>query len=601
MYKLQEILTSRFIEIDGTRHMYYRSSDSIYTGENGVSILKKNNWFEFFTYFNALSVEKWKKYTYAEKFYLILEAEGKFSLELFGHFIEKKTEIKKEWFGKYEFDLTEKTQLILPYPVWMQSEVVAFAINTCKKTFIYNAHYATDVEDDSIRLPYVTLVTTTYKKENYIKRNIALLKECLFSEEEYAHAYSWNIVDNGKTLLEQTDCKERIRIFHNKNVGGAGGFARGMIESLKQPKRPTHILLMDDDVVFSPESFKRLYKLLSIIRPEYKEYFISGAMLKKGEPNIQHEDIGKLNEWGFHEAVKPNMDMNVWETVLLNERIKADEQHQYAAWWFCCIPVGIVRNDNLPLPLFVRGDDVEYSLRNHANFITMNGLCIWHEGFEGKFSAALEYYQVERNELIVCATNPELSKVDVIGHIKELFWQEIYKFNYRAADLLLDAVEDYLKGPEYFFSLDLFEVLQEKRKQDNQLKPITEDVRKLIDYEKLYEYEKPKKVRKLFYDYTYNGQSRIPEFMFKKRIGIIPYGWGYFPQKQCLKTTNYAIDFNRDKYAVYQKDRNAFKRIKHRFYKLMREYDGKHVDIERAYQDYHDRVTDLEFWNNYLK
>ena len=601
MYKLQEILTNRFIEIDGTRHMYYRSSDSIYTGENGVSILKKNNWFEFFTYFNALSVEKWKKYTYAEEFYLILEAEGKFSLELFGHFFEKKIEIKKEWFGKYEFDLTEKTKLILPYPVWMQSEVVAFAINTYKKTFIYDAYYATDVEDDSIRLPYVTLVTTTYKKENYINRNIALLKECLFSEEEYEHAYCWNIVDNGKTLLEQIDYKEHIRIFHNKNVGGAGGFARGMIESLKQPKQPTHILLMDDDVVFSPESFKRLYKLLSIIRPKYKEHFISGAMLKKGEPNIQHEDIGKLNELGFHEAVKPNMDMNVWETVLLNERIKADEQHQYAAWWFCCIPAGIVKNDNLPLPVFVRGDDVEYSLRNHANFITMNGLCIWHEGFEEKFSAALEYYQVERNELIICATNPELSKVDVIGHIKELFWQEIYKFNYRAADLLLDAVEDYLAGPEYFFSLDLFEVLQGKRQQDNQLRPITEDVRKLIDYEKLYEYEKPKKFRKLFYDYTYNGQSRLPEFMFKKGIGIIPYGWGYFPQKQCLKTTNYAIDADRNKYTVYQKDRNAFKRLKHRFYKLMREYDGKHVDIERAYQDYHDRVTNLEFWNNYLK
>lgn len=601
MYKIQDILTNKFIEIDITRHMYYRSSDSIYTGIKGESILKKDKWFDFFTYFNALSVEKWSEYTYAEKFYLVLEVEGEFSIDLFGHFHEKETNINKEWLGKYSFNLPERTKINLPYPIGMQSEVVSFALNTYEDTMIYDAYYAVDVEECRIRRPYIALTTTTYKKEKYIKRNIALLKGSLFSEAEYENAFCWNIVDNGKTFQEQTDYDEPIRIFHNKNVGGAGGFARGMIEALKQPKQPTHILLMDDDVVFSTESFKKLYKLLSILRPEYENYFVSGAMLKKGEPNIQHEDTGKLNKLGFHEAVKPNMDLNLWESVVRNEKMKNDIVNQYGAWWFCCIPVGIARNDNLPLPVFVRGDDVEYSLRNHAQFITMNGLCIWHEGFEGKFSAALEYYQVGRNELVVCATNPKLADVNVIGHIKELFWQEVYKFNYRGADLLLDAVEDYLKGPDYYFSLDFFEVLQEKRQQDNQLKPITEDVRGLIDYEKLYTYEESGKIRKLFYDYTYNGQSRIPGFMFRKKIGIIPYGWGYFPQKQCFKTMIYAIDTDRDQYVIYRKDRRSFKRIKNRFYELMGEYDRKHTEIESMYQDYRSKVTNLEFWNNYLK
>ena len=38
MYKIQDILTNKFIEIDITRHMYYRSSDSIYAGIKGESI-----------------------------------------------------------------------------------------------------------------------------------------------------------------------------------------------------------------------------------------------------------------------------------------------------------------------------------------------------------------------------------------------------------------------------------------------------------------------------------------------------------------------------------------------------------------------------------
>ncbi|MCM1538733.1 MAG: hypothetical protein NC254_10075 [bacterium] len=600
MYKLQKILTNGFTEIDGTRHMYYRSSVRIYGGLNGEGILYKDNCFEFFTYFNSFSVEKWRKYTYAGSFYLVLEIDGKFTIDLFGHYGEKESSIRKEWLGSYDYDLQEKTKIILPYPIGMQSAVVAFEINTRKKTFIYDAYYATDIDEDRIAAPYIALATTTFKKESYVSRNIALLKEQIFSDPEYANAFCWNIVDNGRTLHEQTDYEQNIRIFHNKNVGGAGGFARGMIESLRQPVKPTHILLMDDDVVFSAESFKRLYKLLSIIRLEYKKYFVSGAMLKMQQPNIQHEDIGKLNTLGFHEAVKPQFDLNLWNNVLLNEKIPDDNNYQYAAWWFCCIPVGIARLDNLPLPVFVRGDDVEYSIRNQAKFITMNGLCIWHEGFEGKFSAALEYYQVERNELIVRALHSELSEVDVIGHIKEIFWQEIYKYNYQGASLLLDAIEDFLKGPDYFFALDLFEKLQEKREQDNKLLPITEEIRKLIDYEHLFDYRELKKRMKFLYDYTYNGQGRIPNFLTKKKIGIIPYGWGYFPEKQCLTSANYAIDVVRDKYAVYRKDRNAFKRIKNRFYKLMHEYNEKHISIEKEYQEFRQHVTCLEFWMDYL-
>lgn len=599
MYKLQKILTNGFIEIDGTRHMYYRSSVTIYTGEKGESVLCKANWFEFFTYFNSLSVEKWKKYTYAENFYLVLEAEGRFTIDLFGHYGEK-SDIKKEWLGSYEYNLLERTKIILPYPIGMQSKVAAFQINTYKKTFLYDAYYATDISRSRHCVPYIALVTTTFKRETDVKRNIDLLNEHLFSDSEYSHAFCWNIVDNGRTLPEQTGDKQNIRIFHNKNTGGAGGFARGIIESLRQFKMPTHILLMDDDVTLLPESFKRLYKLLDILRPEYREYFISGAMLKMEQPNIQHENTGRLNLSGFHEAIHSDLDMNLWKNVLLNESLADDMVYQYAAWWFCCIPTETARLDNLPVPVFVRGDDVEYSLRNHAKFVTINGVCVWHKGFERKFSAALEYYQVERNELIVRAMHPELSDVDVIGHIKELFWQEVYSFNYKGASLLLDAVEDYLKGPEYFFSLDLLEKLQEKKMQDNLLKPITEDVRKLIDYEKLYVYENLGKITKLFYDYTYNGQDRIPNFISKKKAGVIPYGWGYFQKKQCLTNVNYAIDAAESRYAEYKKDRNTFRSIRNRFYTVMNEYEKKYADVEKAYREYLDRVTDVEFWKKYL-
>lgn len=599
MYKVQEIFAKPFIGNELITHLYYRANNFIYENSDGDSVLKKGSVLDFFTYFNSLSIEKWKKYTYSKHFYLVFKAKGKFELNLFGHFFNKE-HIEKEYLGHYQYDIGEVQEIVIPISNNIKSQVVGFEMVVKKKTIISEMYYAVDVDEDKICQPYIALTTTTFKKENYIEHNIEILEKEIFSNNEYKEHFCWNIVDNGRTLVEQTNQNENIRIYHNKNVGGAGGFSRGMIEGLTQNKKPTHILLMDDDVNFSSESFKRLYKLLSIVKEEYSNHFVSGAMLKMNAPNIQHEDIGVLNEKGYHEALKPNLDLNLWNNVLLNEKIDETEKHKYAAWWFCCIPTTVASLDNLPLPVFVRGDDVEYSLRNNAKFISMNGICIWHDGFEGKFSAALEYYQVERNELILTAMHPELSDVDVMGHIEEIFWQEVYKFNYKGASLLLDAIDDFMKGPEYFLSLDLFDRLTEKRKLDNQLSPVTEEVRRLINYENLFAYEPLVGKRKPIYDYTYNGQARIPEFMVGNDIGVIPYGWGYFPAKQCLVKEIYAIDVVADKYVVYRKDRKEFKKIKNRFLCLKSEYVSGKAEIEANYQNVLKKITNIEFWKKYL-
>ncbi|MCM1086862.1 MAG: hypothetical protein NC419_01815 [Muribaculaceae bacterium] len=601
MYKLQNILINGFIEIDGTRQMYYRGSDTIYSGLNEASILYKNNWFEFFTYFNSLSVEKWKKYTYAEKFYLVLEAEGKFTIDLFGHYGKKTSDIKKEWLGSYAYDLQERTQIILPYPIGMQSTVVAFQINSNKKTFIYDAYYAADINKDEIDNPYIALVTTTFKKESYVNRNIALLKEQIFSDTEYANAFCWNIIDNGQTLTEQTSYEESIRIFHNKNVGGAGGFARGMIESLRQPKMPTHILLMDDDVNVFPESFKRIYKLLSILKPEYSDYFVSGAMLNMDVANIQHENTGILVEAGYCKPINSGLDMNLWDSVVCNEVINDGVKYQYAAWWFCCIPTSIAGLDNLPVPVFVREDDVEYSIRNKARFITMNGICIWHEGFENKFSAALEFYQVRRNELIAQALNTHIKDVDFIGHIKQIFWEEIYKYNYKGASFLLDAVEDFLKGPDYIMSLDGEQCIKDKMAKDNKLADIEEKVEKYIKTETLYQYDIIGGVRLFLYNHTCNGQKRILEIFSGKGTGVIPYGWGYDKGKLAGNKIIYAVDLQNQKYATFIRSRKKFKELTQRYQRLMQRFEQEKDEISSQYAEYSGKMTNVAFWNEYLK
>lgn len=593
--RIQNILMSTMNCPEVTRHMYYRNAEAIRETENGTFILIPDVYYDFFTYFNALSYGKWKKYTNIKDLYLVLEVCGDFDIEIFGHY-KNNTGYEKEWFIRTSRSSKSRKTFVFQLPGESKCSVVSFGIMAKGNVEIYDAYYAAKADLKNIRTPDIALVTTTFKKEDYVRRNIELLTEKLFGDENFKEHFHWNIIDNGRTLSEDMSSKS-ISIISNPNIGGAGGFARGMYESLIQERDYSHILLMDDDVIFMPESFKRLYMLLALVKEDYKDYFISGAMLKMGQPNIQHEDVGMLNEMGYHEAAKPNLDLNLWNSIVDNESFTFDKGHFYAAWWFCCIPVGIARLDNLPLPVFVRGDDVEYSLRNNAKFITMNGLCIWHEGFEGKFSAALEFYQVERNELVVASIHEKLSNVDVLGRIQKLFWEEMYKFNYKGASLLLDALDDYMKGPEYLFDLDGEKVMKEKKALDNQLAPLTEEIKSKINWETLYLYENLPTQKKMVYDYTYNGQARIPEILIKKKsFGVIPYGWGYFQSKMCMVKKIYAIDGLAQKYAVFEKDRKKFKALKKRYDHLMEVILEEGEQIRKGYLTAFEKNVGEECW-----
>ncbi len=48
----------------------------------------------------------------------------------------------------------------------------------------------------------------------------------------------------------------KLRVINQSNLGGSGGFARGMFEAVENGS--DYVLLMDDDIVVEPESIIRL-------------------------------------------------------------------------------------------------------------------------------------------------------------------------------------------------------------------------------------------------------------------------------------------------------------------------------------------------------
>ena len=602
-YKLQNIL---FPSVAMSEHwgMFYHSAMLFADRQNGCFIFpKKYDWCDFATYFNSFSYRKWKTYTNIDNLNLQLVLNGKFNITLVGY-LEEYGKIKKYFLDEQTVVAEKDNPINIKYPVLDKAyTIIAFELKAMSKNCeIYSGYYYTNIEESLLRDVSISLVTTTFKKEQFIIPNIEMLKkEILSCDESIAKGFDVHVIDNGRTLKPEDYNCEHLTIHPNKNVGGAGGFARGMIETIKQKNPTTHVLLMDDDVIIMPEALKRTYNLLSLIKDEYKDHFISGAMLKMEQMNEQHEDIGYVHHDGYYTPKKRPMYLHLLEDVVSNEEILNNPEMSYAAWWYCCVPIENISLDNLPLPVFVRGDDVEFSLRNKADIISLNGICVWHMGFTQKFSGSMELYQVPRNSLIIQATSNICNNVNFMSRLKVLFYSEIYRFNYNGASLLLDAVEDFLKGPDFFSTLDGEKMMKEKGKLNDQLSDIDDFKNIFVDLGRVYDNPPMTKKQRLIYQLTDNGHRFMPSFLLKKDVGIIPQDWCVTPTKNYMHKQLLAVNPNAKAAILRTIDKKAYKHLMKRYKKLMKNYDKNFDRVTAEYQSKQKYLTSIEFWKKYLE
>lgn len=604
MMKLQNILFPKN-ELIQHWHMFYRGDRFSHNIYESAHCLKKDQQTEFFTYFNAFSLEKWKKYTAIDHAYLQLKVKGTLGIQLFGHYMNNNI-IEKEVLSENYYECDETETILIPIPFDVKSQVVSFQVFAYSDISIYEGSYLADISTDKMNEVELSLVTVTFRKEDFITRNLRLIEnEIIYSDEEIADHIFVRVIDNGRTLNTEEWNGKRIHIYQNPNVGGSGGYTRGMIETLRDETfNATHALLMDDDVKILPESIIRTYNLLRCLKPEYRDHFISGAMLYYEKMHVQHEDVGFVSEDGTYGPRKPSMEMHLATSVLLNEKIYEDQPNNYAGWWYCCIPRTKLSLDRLSLPLFIRGDDVEFSIANHAKFITMNGICIWHMGFVTKFNMPMEFYQVHRNSLIIQATSGVTPEVDYLKRIKDIFDREISRYNYVGCDLLLDAVDDFLKGPEFLMKPEGETIMKQ---QTSRVKPLV-DIRQnfadiYVDYDKIYKFYEGKlfSKRKLKrYFKTHNWQL-LPKFMMNHEPAVVAYDWFDIPEKQYRHDVVLAVNPHNQTGVLRYRSRSEYLRLMKRYREIRRNYNKNMEKVTEAYKNAKKQITGVDFWDGYLR
>lgn len=404
-------------------------------------------WFD--TYFNGLSIEKWVKYTNIENISLKLKISGKFRVLLINK--EKiNINISEKIISEYVLESNVPQDFIIPYIDGSSKGMYTFSLEALEENSkFYGGAYISDIDKKYIKNVKIGIGICTFKREAFIEKNIRILNEAILENEAsplYGHLEVF-IADNGKTLEREELESDKIHIYPNKNLGGAGGFTRDIIEMSQNNDKYhiTHVLLMDDDIVIEPEALIKTYILLSLIKNEYRDAFIGGAMLRTDQQYRQVEAGASWNGGNLN-SLKSGLDLRFCDGCLYNEM---EEYTEFNAWWYCCFPMDIVREDNLPLPIFIRGDDLEYGLRNMKALILMNGICVWHEPFENKYSSYLEYYII-RNQLIdnsfhcLWYGKKQLKKT-MFKHCV----QEVMFYRYKNIDLYLQGIKDFLKGPQW--------------------------------------------------------------------------------------------------------------------------------------------------------
>lgn len=602
--KLQNIVFPPSEDLEQNYKLFYRGTKGVLHRDEKFLELPNKSWVEFSTYLNGLSMSKWVKYTDVKGMKLILELSGKSEIVLVGYVLNIYSPERHE-LGRVLVDDLTRTKHEFDFGECTMYDMLAFEINSLENVSIYGGCYIGKYDMEKPRDIVLSIGTTTCKKEKFIKSNIALIKQEIFEDNTidpdikdnlYVH-----VVDNGRTLTSDDIEGNHVILHPNKNTGGSGGFARGMIESLKQTPKATHVLLMDDDVKVLPESIKRTYRLFSLVTDEYKDAMLSGAMLYLEEMRFQHEDIGSITKEGHMQTLKGRLDQSKLEINLINEKNAYASPYTFAAWWYCGIPVTQIERIGLPMPFFIRIDDCEYGRRMNTKIMSMNGIGIWHMGFFNKYNIAIDIYQQCRNTLIGQAIGTFPDDIQVFDYVYKYFRKELLKYNYNGAQMVLEALQDYLKGPE-FIEQDLGEKLLKQHSALN------EKFQSLSDFPneqwKLWELginDARRPLDTFWFRATYNGHRFWPEKWLSDTPAHIMFDYTYTPQKLVKHKVIYAINPDKFELSVRHIDKKRYRELKKEWDKAVKQYRRNNAEVCKKYKEAFPYLTSMEFWEKYLE
>ena len=517
MTKITRVIFPNMEKICTEGEIYFRVASGVAKNEGEQLFLESKTVVSFDAFFNCVPYGKLLKYTNVRdvRFNITVKGHVKVrvlynesidpefrdkddvTLKLKAPVLLKEVEINTSGEVREEGLTVEITNL--PGQGILYAEIESFIDST-----VYEAEYVTSQKPE--RKSKIGLVFFTFKREEYVKGNVKRLRK-RFKEDKYlGESFGIFVVDNGNTL--KGDDVEGALLFPNPNTGGSGGFTRGMLEVQARPEY-THFLLMDDDLIFETEILAKIL-FWTEMSVNASRITIGAAMLFLDRPYMQHE-LGCLHPSYKTRSLHAGYDLRDRNDILFNEY---EQKADYTGWWCCCMPIETIDRIGKPLQFFIKIDDVEYSVRAENEIILTNGIGVWHENFDDKYSSELEYYIIRNGCIYHMIHEKKKTRMAIMKRLVARFAKELVQYRYEIIDMVIDGFKDFLKGADFFTTLDNEKKHMEVRSKA--MKQYTKEELKSLGYDiGVKEWYQPKKDAGLCNAVTLNGYF-IPKCFYSK-------------------------------------------------------------------------------------
>lgn len=393
---------------------------------------------EFDTYSNIFNIGKWRRSTLIEDLRLHLAGSGTFELVVFQILPERSW----ERLVNRIIHLDPSAEVDLSHFVrGPNAGLLFFSVTALEKGHLSEAAWIT--RQPPRQIPNIALSITTFKREAAVEATVARFNTFIAKTPLAPHLHLI-VVDNGQSA--NIPRSAHVTPIPNPNLGGSGGFARGLIEA--EARGATHCIFMDDDASIPLGAIERVWAFLAYCTDPSTA--VAGALAMANHRWSMWE-----NGAVFDRRCHPQWlgtDLRVAGLVQQME-LNSTRRHPhnfYGGWWFFAFKIAALRHR--PFPFFVRGDDISFSLANDFDIVTLPGvICFQDADFSDKESLQTLYLDL-RNHLIhhLALPSMDIGRKATIGVATSFFMQSLLQCHYDTLQALNLAVEDVLRGPNFF-------------------------------------------------------------------------------------------------------------------------------------------------------
>jgi hypothetical protein len=191
--------------------------------------------------------------------------------------------------------------------------------------------------------------------------------------------------------------------------------------------------------------------------------------------------------------------------------------------------------------------------------------------------------------------------IDFCKRTDKLFFDAIRCFHYVGAEFILDAYEDFLKGPDFFIDFDPEKVIKEHLSKNEKMRPL-EDFQLNMDLKGLYDVVPLNDNDMSLYKQSNNGHE-LPDYLLNddEMVPAIHYILFESPGKQFLRKKLLFVNPHNKMAVMRHMDKIKYRELMERYNILMERYKAESAELSDEYRKYAETFYSGEFWNKYLR